>query len=114
MCFAKKVGEASPEIWQSPLLKLYQSPAKSGTVIWRRRNLILAKHSLHDALVALGLATCGELTSRLTPKLGMTVKPTTILRRLRAVPFSPVGTVRILGVDDFGATRSYMCSCKNS
>ena len=56
---------------------------------------------LRDALVALGLATCGELTSRLAPKLGMRVKPTTILRRLRAVPISPVGTVRILGVDDF-------------
>lgn len=56
---------------------------------------------LRDALVALGLATCGELTTRLAPKLGMRVKPTTILRRLRAVPVSPVGTVRILGVDDF-------------
>ena len=56
---------------------------------------------LRDALVALGLATCGELTSRLAPKLGMSVKPTTILRRLRAVPVSPVETVRILGVDDF-------------
>src|SRR5947209_16826092 len=56
---------------------------------------------LREALVALGLATCGELTSRLAPKLGMTVTPTTILRRLRAVPVSPVGTMRILGVDDF-------------
>lgn len=56
---------------------------------------------LREALVALGLATCGELSSRLAPKLGMTVKPTTILRRLRAVPVSPVETVRLLGVDDF-------------
>jgi transposase len=56
---------------------------------------------LREALVVLGLATCGELTSRLAPKLGMTVKPTTILRRLRAVPVSPVETVRMLGVDDF-------------
>ncbi|GAC1360249.1 MAG: hypothetical protein NVSMB38_44120 [Ktedonobacteraceae bacterium] len=56
---------------------------------------------LRDALVALGLATWGELTSRLAPKLGMTVTPTTILRRLRAVPVSPVGMVRILGGDDF-------------
>jgi transposase len=38
---------------------------------------------LHDALVALGLATSGEVTSQLAPKLGMRVKPTTILRRLR-------------------------------
>jgi hypothetical protein len=60
---------------------------------------------LRDALVALGLATSGELTSRLAPELGMTVKPTTLLRQVRAVPISPVGRVRILGVDDFGATR---------
>jgi transposase len=56
---------------------------------------------LRDALVALGLATSGELTSRLTPELGITVKPTTLLRQVRAVPVAPVGTVRILGVDDF-------------
>jgi hypothetical protein len=56
---------------------------------------------LRDALVALGLATCGEITSRLALKLGMTVTPTTILRRLRAVPVSPVRTVCKLGVDDF-------------
>ncbi len=56
---------------------------------------------LRDALVALGLATCGELTSRLAPKLGMAVAPTTILRRLRAVPVSPEKAVHILGVDDF-------------
>src|SRR5438045_1862520 len=56
---------------------------------------------LRDSLVALGLATCGELTSRLAPKLGMTMTPTTLLRRLRAVPVSPVITVSKLGVDDF-------------
>src|SRR5512135_3007760 len=56
---------------------------------------------LREALLALGLATCGELTSRLAPKLGMTVKPTTLLRRLQAVAVSPVETVRLLGVDDF-------------
>jgi transposase len=56
---------------------------------------------LRDALVALGLATSGELTSRLAPELGMTVKPTTLLRQVRAVPISPMGRVRILGVDDF-------------
>jgi hypothetical protein len=34
---------------------------------------------LHDALMALGLATSGELTSRLAPQLGMQVAPTTRL-----------------------------------
>ena len=62
---------------------------------------------LRGALVALGLATCGELTSRLAPKLGMTMTPTTILRRLRAVPVSPVITVSKLGVDDFAWKKRF-------
>jgi hypothetical protein len=34
---------------------------------------------LREALVALGLATCGEVASRLAPRLGMRVAPTTRL-----------------------------------
>jgi transposase len=56
---------------------------------------------LREALIALGFATCGEVASRLAPRLGMWVAPTTLLRRLRAVPVSPVRTVSKLGVDDF-------------
>ena len=56
---------------------------------------------LREALVALGLATSGEVVSRLAPRLGMQVAPTTLLRRLRAVPVAPAGKVRVLGVDDF-------------
>src|SRR5258708_7815554 len=70
---------------------------------------------LREALVALGFATCGEVASRLAPRLGMQVAPATLLRRLRTVPVARVGRVRVLGVDDFGATRkSRMCSRKNS
>ena len=56
---------------------------------------------LREALVALGLATSGEGVSRLAPRLEMHVAPTTLLRRLRAVPVAPAGKVRVLGVDDF-------------
>ncbi len=56
---------------------------------------------LREALVALGLATSGEVASRLAPRLGMQVAPTTLLRHLRAVPVALAGTVRVLGVDDF-------------
>jgi transposase len=56
---------------------------------------------LREALLALGLATSGEVTSRLAPRLGMQVAPTTLLRRVRAVPVSQAGQVRVLGVDDF-------------
>jgi transposase len=56
---------------------------------------------LHEALMALGLATSGELTSRLAPRLGMQVAPSTLLRGVRAVPVSQAGKVRVLGVDDW-------------
>ena len=60
---------------------------------------------LREALVALGFATSGEVASRLAPRLGMQVAPTTLLRRVRAIPVASSGKVRVLGVDDFCATR---------
>lgn len=56
---------------------------------------------LREALVAIGFATSGEVTSRLAPRLGMQVAPTTLLRRVRAIPVAQAGKVRVLGVDDF-------------
>lgn len=69
---------------------------------------------LREALVGLGLATSAEVSERLAPSLGMPVSAPTLLRRLRAVACPPPTSVRILGVDDWGATRSCICSCKNS
>src|SRR5258706_16260011 len=69
---------------------------------------------LRDALVALGLATSAEVSERLAPSLGMPIPAPTLLRRLRAVACPPPKSVRILGVDDWGATRSCICSCKTS
>src|SRR3989449_8742864 len=71
-------------------------------------------HRLRDALVALGLATSAQVNERLAPKLGMIVSAPTLLRRLRAVDCPPPKSVRILGIDDWGATRSRRCSCKDS
>jgi zinc-finger of transposase IS204/IS1001/IS1096/IS1165 len=71
-------------------------------------------HRLRKALVALGLATSAEVSERVAPELGMLVSAPTLLRRLRTVSCPPPTSVRILGVDDWGATRSYMCSCKDS
>ena len=56
---------------------------------------------LREALVALGFATSGEVASRLAPRLGMQVAPTTLLRRVRAVPVAQAGKARVLGVDEF-------------
>jgi len=56
---------------------------------------------LRDALTALGLATSAEVCVRLTPKLGMQITASTLLRVLRTVSCSPPTFVRILGVDDW-------------
>ena len=56
---------------------------------------------LSDALEALGFATSAERVASLAPRLGIQTTPTTMLRRLRAVPCEFTGTVRVLGVDDY-------------
>ena len=56
---------------------------------------------LREALQALGFATCGEVSERLAPKLGMQVTGPTLLRHMRAVTYVPPEAVRILGIDDW-------------
>src|SRR5260370_15280987 len=56
-------------------------------------------------LKALGLAASAEVSERLAPHLGMQVKAPTLLRYLRTIPSPPDSSVRVLGIDDFGATR---------
>src|SRR5450432_4669833 len=60
---------------------------------------------LCEALQSLGLATSGELGTRLAAKLAIRTSPTTVLRRLMILPLDPVKSVIQLGIDDFGATR---------
>jgi zinc-finger of transposase IS204/IS1001/IS1096/IS1165 len=66
------------------------------------------------ALQALGVATSAEVSERLAPRLGMKIAAPTLLRRVRTIPDPPRAPVPILGIDDWCATRSYMCSCENS
>jgi transposase len=60
---------------------------------------------LRAALQALGLATGGEVSARLAPKLGMQAAPTTFLRCLRVVVSSSTPKVRVLGLDDWAYKR---------
>lgn len=62
---------------------------------------------LREALIDLGLATSTQVCTRLAPKLGMQVSASTLLCSLRTVSCPPPAFVRILGIDDWGATRSY-------
>jgi transposase len=60
---------------------------------------------LCEALQSLGLATCGELGTRLAAHLAIQTSPTTILRRLMILPLDPVTSVIHLGIDDFALRR---------
>ena len=69
---------------------------------------------LLEEVKALGLSASAEVNERLAPRLGMKVKAPTLLRYLRTIPPPPDAAVHVLGIDDFGATRSYVCGCKDS
>jgi len=60
---------------------------------------------LRQVLQALGLATCGELGARLSTHLAVQTSPTTILRRVMALPVTAVDPVSHLGIDDFALRR---------
>jgi|SRR5437868_3563447 len=65
-------------------------------------------------LTDIGLATCGKGGTRLAARLGIQTTRQTILRRIMNLPDGAMGSVVFVGIDDFGATRSCMCSCKDS
>src|SRR3989440_7702976 len=56
---------------------------------------------LCEALQSLGLATCGELGTRLAQRLAIQTSPTTILRRIMVLPTAAIEQVSELGIDDF-------------
>ena len=56
---------------------------------------------LLEELQAVGLSASAEVSERLTPRLGMQVKASTLLRYLRAIPPLSDAPVRVLGMDDF-------------
>ena len=60
---------------------------------------------LCEALQSLGLATCGELGTRLAERLAVQTSPTTILRRLMVLPSAARAPVSELGRDDFSFKR---------
>jgi transposase len=69
---------------------------------------------LTDLFQLIGFALGGEAGKRLIEGMGLVSSPDTLLGLIRAKPDQKLPTPRVLGLDDFGATRSYRCSCKNS
>ena len=60
---------------------------------------------LFEQLKAIGLSASAQVSERLTPKLGMPVKASTLLRYLRTIPDPPRATVISLGLDDFALKK---------
>jgi transposase len=60
---------------------------------------------LREAIEAIGLSTCGEVGARLADRLAIATSPTTILRRIVALPLPAVKEVSHLGIDDFALRR---------
>ena len=60
---------------------------------------------LCHSLEAIGFATSGEVGSRLAPSVGISVPPTTLLRRVMAHPIPAPAWVTHVGIDDFAFRR---------
>jgi transposase len=56
-------------------------------------------------LAVVGLALAGRAGARLGARLGLPTSRSTLLRRIARLPDPPIGTVSVLGVDDFALRR---------
>jgi transposase len=70
------------------------------TTKWSRRT-----SQLTAMLTEIGLALAGRAGARLTHRLGLSASRDTLLRLVRGIPDPPVGTITVLGVDDFAVKR---------
>jgi transposase len=69
---------------------------------------------LQEALRQLGLRGGGQAAADVGSELGISGSRDTILRLVRRSPQPAKAEPRIIGLDDWGATRSHRCSCKDS
>ena len=69
---------------------------------------------LQEALCRLGLAAGGQAGAKIGSDQGINGSRDTILRLIRRHQLPDPPKSRIVGIDDWGATRSRMCSCKDS
>lgn len=72
------------------------------TVPYRRRTTLL-----QTMLESIAVALTGRAGARLAAKLGLSVGRNTLLRLVRALPDPEIGTIAVLGVDDFSLRRGH-------
>jgi transposase len=70
------------------------------TTRYARRTVLL-----RGMLESIGLALAGRAGTRLAATLGLPASRSTLLRMIRALPDPQIGTVTVLGVDDFSLRR---------
>jgi zinc-finger of transposase IS204/IS1001/IS1096/IS1165 len=69
---------------------------------------------LQEALREMGFELGGEAGARLGKNLSYPGSPDTILRLVKRAELPVASAPRVVGLDDWCATRSHRCSCKDS
>ena len=69
---------------------------------------------LQEGLQEMGFELGGEAGARLGQKQGYSGSPDTILRLVKQAKLPITSPPRVVGIDDWSATRSRMSSCKDS
>ena len=69
---------------------------------------------LQETLRQMGFALGGEAGARLGRFLSLPGSPDTLLRLVKQTYLPAASSPRVVGIDDWSATRSCMCSCKDS
>jgi transposase len=69
---------------------------------------------LRTLVQTIGIAFNANGGACLAEQMGVLVSRRTVLFSVLLLPVPPVGQIKRVGIDDFGATRSYICSCKDS
>jgi hypothetical protein len=69
---------------------------------------------LIKALQSVGVITNGADAAQIASSFGVPTTAKTIIRRVLQLPLPSEGEVAKVGIDEWGATRSRMCSRKDS